>query len=293
MWVVNESTDKMKDLVDRRSFAKWLKEVEPQAKPPAASLRSIRVRPGFTVDLAAAEPLVVDPVAFDWGPDGRMWVAEMVDYPTGLEKDGKPAGHVKCLEDTDGDGHYDRATVFLDGVPFPIASRCGARGLSSLRAPTLCMPRIPTATAAPTCAKILYHGFGEGNQQHRVNGLTFGLDNWLHCANGDSGGQIESTKTGDKIPLSFRDFRIQPDTGALELLLGQSQFTRVRDDCGQLVWLERIASRCISSCSKIVICAATVTWRLPTAGLMFRWRRWRRLCFLSAARCRDSTISTS
>ncbi len=80
--------------------------------------------------------------------------------------------------------------------------------------------------------EVLLHGFGEGNQQHRVNGLTFGLDNWLHCANGDSGGQIESMKTGDKVLLSFRDFRFNPDDGQLDLLLGQTQFTRIRDDAG-------------------------------------------------------------
>jgi putative membrane-bound dehydrogenase-like protein len=232
MWVINESTDKLKDLVDRRSFAEWLMDVEPQAKPPAASLRSMRVRPGFTVDLAAAEPLVVDPVAFDWGPDGRMWVAEMVDYPSGLDKDGKPAGHVKCLEDTDGDGRYDRATVFLDGVAFPNSVKVWRKGILVTAAPDIIYAEDTDGDGRADVREILFHGFGEGNQQHRVNGLTFGLDNWLHCANGDSGGQIESTKTGDKIPLSFRDFRIQPDTGALDLLLGQSQFTRVRDDWG-------------------------------------------------------------
>ena len=36
--------------------------------------------------------------------------------------------------------------------------------------------------------KTLFTGFVEGNQQHRVNGLLWGLDNWVHGANGHSGG---------------------------------------------------------------------------------------------------------
>ena len=38
----------------------------------------------------------------------------------------------------------------------------------------------------------VYRGFREGNQQHRVYGLTWGLDNWVYCANGDSGGRVTS-----------------------------------------------------------------------------------------------------
>src|SRR5438128_92769 len=66
-----------------------------RAEPP-------RPRPGFTVELVAAEPLIQSPVAFDWGPDGRLWVVEMRDYPLGLDNKGKPGGRVVVLEDTDG-----------------------------------------------------------------------------------------------------------------------------------------------------------------------------------------------
>lgn len=37
------------------------------------------------LQLVAAEPLVIDPVAIDWGADGRLWVAEMADYPSGMD----------------------------------------------------------------------------------------------------------------------------------------------------------------------------------------------------------------
>src|SRR5690606_37281690 len=61
----NEDTAHLPDLVDRRAFDDLLKGVQPGAKSPEASLRSMRPRPGFTVELVAAEPLVRDPVALD------------------------------------------------------------------------------------------------------------------------------------------------------------------------------------------------------------------------------------
>jgi len=204
----------------------------PAAQSADESLRAIHVRPGFTVELVAAEPLVVDPVAFDWGPDGRLWVAEMRDYPSGLDGEGKPGGTIRCLEDVDGDGRYDRATVFLDEVPFPSGVKVWRQGIIVTAAPDIIYAEDTDGDGRADRREILFHGFGEGNQQHRVNGLTFGLDNWLYCGNGDSGGTIESTKTGEKVPIGFRDFRIRPDDGSLDLVLGQSQFTRVRDDWG-------------------------------------------------------------
>jgi hypothetical protein len=101
----------------------------------AESLRAIRTRPGFVVDLVAAEPLIVDPVAIDWGADGKLWVCEMHDYPTGVDENWQPGGRVKFLEDTDGDGRYDKATLFLDGLPFPTGVTAWGKGVFVCAAP--------------------------------------------------------------------------------------------------------------------------------------------------------------
>src|SRR5205814_5911179 len=80
----------------------------------------------------------------------------------------------------------------------------------------------------------------------RVNSLAWGLDNWIYCANGDSGGIVKSVKplTPDASPrwgeasgvrgvdIRGRDFRIRPDSGAFDLQSGQTQYGRSRDDWG-------------------------------------------------------------
>ena len=79
---------------------------------------------------------------------------------------------------------------------------------------------------------MLFDGFAEGNQQHRVNGLRWGLDNWIYLANGDSDGIVHSTKTGDRINIAGRDLKLRPDTGEMIALAGETQHGRNRDDWG-------------------------------------------------------------
>src|SRR6266545_3082750 len=68
----------------------------------------------LVIELVAAEPDVGSPVAICWDADGRLYVAEMIDYPTG-----PPAGRVRLLEEPDARGRYRKSTVFADRLPFP------------------------------------------------------------------------------------------------------------------------------------------------------------------------------
>src|SRR5262249_27995866 len=88
-WWSNENTSLLKDHVDRRSYSDLLKDIEAQALTPEASLRAMKPRPGFEIELMAAEPLLQSPIAIAWGPDGKLWVVEMGDYPLGEGGKGK------------------------------------------------------------------------------------------------------------------------------------------------------------------------------------------------------------
>jgi putative membrane-bound dehydrogenase-like protein len=232
LWWQNEETAALTDLVDRRSFAQVLGNQEPGPKPPAAALRSLQARPGFAVDLVAAEPLTRDPVAFAWGPDGKFWIVEMADYPLGIDGRGKHGGRVRFLEDTNGDGQYDRSTIFLDGIGYPTGVLPWKKGVLVTTAPDIFYAEDTDGDGRADKREVLYSGFAEGNQQHRVNGLVWGLDNWIYCANGDSGGSILSVKTGEKLDIRGRDVRIRPSDGGLDAQSGQTQFGRNRDDWG-------------------------------------------------------------
>jgi putative membrane-bound dehydrogenase-like protein len=232
LWVQNENTSHLKDLVDRRSFNEMLESVEPQAKSAEASLHSIKVRPGFEVELVASEPLVQSPIYMAWGPDGKLWVVEMGDYPLGLDGKGKPGGRIKYIEDTNGDGKYVRATVFLDNLSYPTSVMPWGKGVIVTAAPEILYAESSTGTGPADIRKPLFVGFNPGNPQHRVNSLVWGLDNWVYCANGDSGGKARSVKTGQTLDIRGRDFRIRPDEGLIDAQTGQTQYGRCRDDWG-------------------------------------------------------------
>ncbi len=216
-----------------QNFYSQEKQAEfPPPKSPQEALASFKLPKGLKVELVASEPLIQDPVAFDWGMDGSLWVVEMGDYPNGLDGQGQPGGCVKHLTDTNDDGVYDHAATFLKGLPFPTGIKVWREGVLITAAPKILFAEDTNGDGIADNVKTLYEGFGEGNQQHRVNGLRWGLDNWLYVGNGDSGGEIRSTKTNAKVDTRKRDLRIQPDLGLVEAISGNTQFGLCRDDWG-------------------------------------------------------------
>ena len=208
------------------------KTAEIKPVPPEESLRLFHPKPGFTVGLVAAEPEVVDPVAIDFGADGKLWVVEMRDYPSGMDGQGQPGGRVKFLEDRDGDGRYEKATVFLEGLPFPTGIMAWRKGALVTAAPDILYAEDTDGDGRADHVAKLFTGFVTENFQARVNGLSRGPDSWIYGANGLLGGSIHGTATGNTVDIRGRDFRLNPDTGAFETVSGLTQQGRVRDDWG-------------------------------------------------------------
>jgi putative membrane-bound dehydrogenase-like protein len=213
-----------------KAFVTTQNPAAPAAQLPPQSLRSIQTKPGLKVELVAAEPTVVDPVAIDWGADGRLWVVEMRDYPMGMDGKYKPGGVIKCLQDTHGNGVYDKATVFLDNLPFPTGVMAWGKGILVCAAPDIIYAEDTDGDGRADVVKKLFTGFATDNYQARVNSLAPGLDNWVHGANGLLGGQIHSFASSGEVDIRGRDFRLNPDTGAFEPASGVTQQGRCRDD---------------------------------------------------------------
>src|SRR5580693_787738 len=90
------------------------RNVEERALSPQDSLKAIHLSEDFHVELFAAEPEVMSPVEMAFDENGKIYVAEMLDYPEDPPS-GKPArSRIRLLEDTDGDGKIYRSTIFAD-----------------------------------------------------------------------------------------------------------------------------------------------------------------------------------
>ena len=213
---------------------------EPDSQPLSAieSLKHIHVPAGFRVELVASEPNVLDPVAFDWDSAGRLWVVEMADYPLGMDGKGKAGGRIRVLEDQDGDGFFEKSHLFAEDLNFPTGILAWRDGVLVAAAPEILFLRDSDGDGRCDSREVLLKGFNEGNQQLRVNGLRWGIDKWVYCANGGHHAnhgletRVMSTRNGQLTKIGSRDFRFQPDTGVLELESGPSQFGRNRDAWG-------------------------------------------------------------
>jgi putative membrane-bound dehydrogenase-like protein len=196
------------------------------------ALATMVTHPDVQVELVAAEPLVMDPIDMAWGADGRMWVVEMADYPLGIDGNGKAGGRVRVLSDENGDGIYDRSTLFLEGLPFPTSVLPWRDGVLITTPPDLLFARDTDGNEKADEVRALYTGFYLGNQQHLANGMQYGLDGWIYLANGDSGGEVHSWNNPNGVRIDNLDIRIRPEEGKIETILGRTQFGRNRDNWG-------------------------------------------------------------
>lgn len=81
---------------------------------------TLTVAEGFQVELVAGPPLVERPISIDFDEQGRLYVTESSGSNDPVEQQLEQKPHrVKRLEDTDGDGRFDRSTPFADGMMIP------------------------------------------------------------------------------------------------------------------------------------------------------------------------------
>lgn len=157
---------------------------------PQQALQSFQLAPGFTIELVAAEPLVVDPVAMSWDESGRLFVVEMRGFMPDADGNGedKPVGRVVMLVDDDGDGAMDRSEVFLDGLVMPRAVAVVNEGLLVAEPPVLWLcPDIQDRVRCDNKRKVASYATNHDqiSMEHLENGLLLALDNWIYNAKSD------------------------------------------------------------------------------------------------------------
>lgn len=171
---------------------------------PEQSLKTVVMPPGYRLELVASEPLVQDPVAIEFGPDGRLWVIEMPGFmPENAEQDSRePSGRIVTLEDTNDDGKMDKRTIFLDGLVLPRAVKVLDKGVLVGEPPNLWLARDTDGDGKADGKELLHDQYGrrEANPEHNANSLLWGMDNVLHTSEHNfsyriKGGKVEAMPT--------------------------------------------------------------------------------------------------
>ena len=190
--------------------------------------------PDVRVELWAAEPMVVDPVALAFAADGSCYAVEMRDYPQGIDGRGTPGGTVRRLRDTDGDGRADESVLFADGLSFPTSVLPWEDGILVCAPPEVVYLEDTDGDGRADRRETVLAGLASGVTDSNANSLRFGVDGLVHLANGGNGGRAAATR-GEGVPVDLRgaDLAFDPASGRVRRTYRSGGgFGLVSDDAG-------------------------------------------------------------
>jgi len=203
--------------------------------PPTQAVKKFKLAEGLAVSLAAGEPMVRQPLSISFDARGRMWVLQYLQYPipNGLKavkvdqylrtqydklpqpppRGPKGADRITILEDTNGDGRYEKSKDFISGLNLASGFAIGHGGVFVAQPPYLLFYPDQNQDDVPDAdPDVLLTGFGMNDAHAFANSLTWGPDGWLYGAQG-------STVTADIRGIGFQQgiWRYHPPTKRFEL----------------------------------------------------------------------------
>ncbi|MEO1842678.1 MAG: discoidin domain-containing protein [Akkermansiaceae bacterium] len=147
--------------------------------------KSIELPEGYSLELILSEPYIEEPVACAWDGNGVLYVVEMRTYMQTADATGEqePRSRISRHEDTNGDGKYDKHSIFIDNIllprmVLPLDDRVMVHITNTL---DLWTYRDTNGDGkADEGVKIYEGGRRGGNMEHQPSGLIWNMDNWLY-----------------------------------------------------------------------------------------------------------------
>jgi putative membrane-bound dehydrogenase-like protein len=201
---------------------------------PAESMALIQLDGPYEVQLVASEPLVLDPVEVTWDAQGRMFVAEMRDYPLGPPKPGDPwLSQVSLLSDENGDGKMDKSVVFADHLDNVQGLLPYDGGLIATTRSQILFLKDTDGDGKADVQRPLIKGFNPRHSQLQVSSPRWGPDGWVHFNNGLDAKEIYPADAPDKVVgVPGSNFRWNPQTNEIQPTGGKGQYGGAFDDWG-------------------------------------------------------------
>ena len=153
---------------------------------PEESMKTIKLPPGFHLELVASEPIIQEPVAIVWDANGNMYVAEMRSYMQDIVGTGErlPICRITKLEDTDGDGKMDKHTVFIDSLVLPrmMLALDDRLVVNETYTYNLYSYKDKNDDGKADEKTLVYHNNtpDDANLEHQKTGLVWNIDNWIY-----------------------------------------------------------------------------------------------------------------
>ncbi|MGD8176038.1 PVC-type heme-binding CxxCH protein [Marinimicrobium sp. ARAG 43.8] len=161
---------------------------------PEGSEALTMVPEGFELQFFVGEPDIAKPITFAWDDRGRLFVVEAVDYPHGLQEDGKGKDRISICEDTDGDGRANGCKVFADGLNMATGLVAVDGGWIVSQVPHFLFLKDTNGDDRADVRRVINDGWGTFDTHAGPSNLAYGHDNHIWGAVGYSA--VESEDQG-------------------------------------------------------------------------------------------------
>jgi putative membrane-bound dehydrogenase-like protein len=186
------------------------------------SAPQLTVPPGFTIELVAGPPLVEHPTMGGFDQQGRLYIC---DGP-GLNLKAKELladlpNSIRCLEDTDGDGRFDRSKRFADKMTFPMGAVWHQGSVYTASPPHIWKLTDTDNDGVADERKVLVSEFGFTGNAADIHGCFLGPEGRIYWCDGRHGHMFvdENGKQLSK-GLAARIFSCRPDGTDVEAFAG-------------------------------------------------------------------------
>jgi len=185
---------------------------------PADEQKLFKLPPGFEIQLVAAEPDIQKPLNMAFDERGRIWLTSTVEYPYAAPAGRPGKDSIRVLEDTDGDGRFEKMTVFADGLNIPIGIYPWKGGCVAYSIPNIWHFEDTDGDGACDKRTVLYGPFDTSRDTHgMINSFRRGWDGWVYACHGFNNDSRVKGRDGHEIHMqSGNVFRFQLDGSRIE-----------------------------------------------------------------------------
>ena len=187
----------------------------------AKGIDSIHVPDGFEVSMAAAPGHVVYPMFIAFDDHGRLFVCESAgrNIPDD-EMDHRPEMRIRLLEDTNGDGVFDRSTIFADHISMTMGAQWYRGSLYVAAPPDILRFEDTDGDGVADRREVVLTGWPLHSNGTTLHGPYLGPDGWMYLTY-NLGRYHIRTKEGTTLDgPGGRVFRFRPDGSGLEWIIG-------------------------------------------------------------------------
>ncbi len=176
---------------------------------------------GFTVELVAADPVVKQPITADFDEQGRLYVTEANGAVTKEDvAQKKPMHHIVRLEDSDGNGTFDKSVVFADQMLFPEGTMWYAGSLYVAAPPSIWKLTDTDGDGVADVRSEWFQGKTLTGCANDLHGPYLGPDGWIYWAKGAFAKQTYE-RPGKKpfVTRAAHIFRCRPNGSGIEAVM--------------------------------------------------------------------------